>query len=67
MGARTGRPWTASRSTCAEKYAAGVEGFSEGFVHTVVVNMRARLRASADHDRIFRVSKEVAAAAGLIG
>lgn len=25
------------------KYAAGVEGFQEGFVHTVLVNMRARL------------------------
>lgn len=49
------------------KYAAGVEGFTEGFVHTVLVNMRARLRESADPDRIFRVSKEVAAAAGLIG
>src|SRR5579862_9542208 len=49
------------------KYAAGVEGFTEGFVHTVLVNMRARLRDSADPDRIFRVSKEVAADAGLIG
>ena len=49
------------------KYAAGVEGFTEGFDHTVLVNMRARLRASADPDRIFRVSKEVAADAGLIG
>src|SRR5205807_6485072 len=49
------------------KYAAGVEGFCEGFVHTVLVNMRARLRDSADPDRIFRVSKEVAGEAGLIG
>ena len=49
------------------KYAAGVEGFTEGFVHTVLVNMRARLRDSDDPDRIFRVSKEVAADAGLIG
>src|SRR5256886_6787447 len=49
------------------KYAAGVEGFTEGFDHTVLVNMRARLRDSADPDRIFRVSKEVAADAGLIG
>src|SRR5207253_5477936 len=38
-----------------------------GFDHTVLVNMRARLRDSADPDRIFRVSKEVAADAGLIG
>jgi hypothetical protein len=49
------------------KYAAGVEGFCEGFVHTVLVNMRARLRDSADPHRIFRVSKEVAGEAGLIG
>ncbi len=49
------------------KYAAGVEGFQEGFVHTVLVNMRARLRDSADPHRIFRVSKEVAGKAGLIG
>ncbi|HEX9316891.1 MAG TPA: transposase [Actinomycetota bacterium] len=49
------------------KYAAGVEGFQEGFVHTVLVNMRARLRDSADPHRIFRVSKQVAAEAGLIG
>ncbi|HYR63575.1 MAG TPA: transposase [Actinomycetota bacterium] len=49
------------------KYAAGVEGFQEGFVHTVLVNMRARLRDSADPHRIFRVSKEVAGEAGLIG
>lgn len=49
------------------KYAAGVEGFQEGFVHTVLVGLRARLRASADPDRIFTVSKEVAAKAGLIG
>src|SRR6266571_4288399 len=49
------------------KYAAGVEGFTEGFDHTVLVNMRARLRSSTDPDRIFRVSKQVAADAGLIG
>jgi hypothetical protein len=49
------------------KYAAGVEGFQEGFVHTVLVNMRARLRDSADPHRIFRVSKQVAEEAGLIG
>jgi hypothetical protein len=49
------------------KYAAGVESFQEGFVHTVLVNMRARLRDSADPHRIFRVSRQVAAEAGLIG
>lgn len=49
------------------KYAAGVEGFTEGFVHTVLVNMRARLRAAGDEHRIFRVTTEVAGAAGLIG
>jgi len=49
------------------KYAAGVEGFTEGFVHTVLVGLRARLRDSGDPDRIFNVSKEVAGKAGLIG
>ena len=49
------------------KYAAGVEGFQEGFVHTVLVGLRARLRGSKDPDRIFRVSKEVAGEAGLVG
>jgi len=49
------------------KYAAGVEGFQEGFVHTVLVNMRARLRDSADPHRIFRVTTEVASSAGLVG
>jgi hypothetical protein len=44
-----------------------VEGFQEGFVHAVPVNMRARLRDSADPHRIFRVSRQVAAEAGLIG
>src|SRR5215469_3836065 len=49
------------------KYAAGVEGFQEGFVHTVLVGLRARLRASEKPDRIFEVTKAVAARAGLIG
>lgn len=49
------------------KYAAGVEGFQEGFVHTVLVGFRARLRESADPDRIFNVTREVAGKAGLIG
>src|SRR2546428_12217089 len=49
------------------KYAAGVEGFCEGFVHTVLVNMRARLRDSADADRIFRASKEGVGWAGVVG
>lgn len=49
------------------KYAAGVDGFIKGFDHTVLVNMRARLRKSKDPDRIFRVSKDVAAGAGLLG
>jgi len=52
------------------RYACGVGGWETGptsFVHTVLVRTRMRLRASEDPDRVFRVSKEVAAAAGLIG
>lgn len=49
------------------KYAAGVEGFTDGFVHTVLVNMRARLHDSDDPKRIFRRSRQVAEDAGLIG
>jgi len=53
------------------RYAAGVGGYDGGgwgrFAHTVLVDMRARLAASADPKRIFRVSKEAAAAAGLVG
>lgn len=53
------------------RYAAGVGGYDSGgwgrFAHTVLVDMRARLDASADPKRIFRVSKEAAAAAGLVG
>lgn len=53
------------------RYAAGVGGYDSGgwgrFAHTVLVDMRARLDASEDPKRIFRVSKEAAAAAGLVG
>jgi hypothetical protein len=49
------------------RYAAGVEDDFAGFVHTVLVDMRSRLRASADPDRIFRVTTDLARAAGLVG
>jgi hypothetical protein len=52
------------------RYACGVGGWESGptsFVHTVLVRTRMRLRDSADPDRVFRVSKEVAADAGLLG
>jgi len=53
------------------RYAAGVGGYDSGgwgrFAHTVLVDMRARLDASDDPKRIFRVSKEAAAGAGLVG
>ena len=50
------------------KYAAGgLESDYPGFVHTVLVDMRARLRASARPDRIFEVVLEVAKQAGLVG
>jgi hypothetical protein len=50
------------------KYAAGGLSFDyPGFVHTVLVDMRARLRASMRPDRIFDVVLDVAKAAGLVG
>ena len=45
------------------KYAAGGLDFDyPGFVHTVLVDMRARLAASERPDRIFEVTLEVAQA-----
>ncbi|CAN5918075.1 hypothetical protein BH23ACT10_BH23ACT10_01750 [soil metagenome] len=52
------------------RYACGVGGWEAGptsFVHTVLVRTRMRLRGSDDPDRVFRVSTEVAADAGLVG
>lgn len=50
------------------KYAAGGVGLEyPSFVHTVLVDMRARLQASSAPDRIFRVVLDVAKAAGLVG
>jgi hypothetical protein len=50
------------------KYAAGGLDFDyPGFVHTVLVDMRARLARSAKPDRIFEVTVEAARAAGLVG
>lgn len=50
------------------KYAAGGLDFDyPGFVHTVLVDMRARLARSARPDRIFQVTLEAARQAGLVG
>ena len=50
------------------KYAAGGLGFDyPGFVHTVLVDMRARLQDSEQPGRIFEVTREVARQAGLVG
>ena len=50
------------------KYAAGgLESEYPGFVHTVLVDMRARLRASERPDRIFEAVLDVAKSAGLVG
>ncbi|MDT5107691.1 MAG: hypothetical protein QOI25_5204 [Mycobacterium sp.] len=50
------------------KYVAGGLDFDyPAFVHTVLVDMRARLAASARPDRIFEVTLEVARATGLVG
>jgi hypothetical protein len=53
------------------RYAAGVGGWDgagrAGFVHTVLVDMRERLRRSGRPDRIFEVALAAARNAGLIG
>jgi hypothetical protein len=50
------------------KYAAGGLDFDHpGFVHTVLVDMRARLRKSTRPNRIFETTLEVARKAGLVG
>ena len=50
------------------KYAAGGLSFDyPSFVHTVLVDMRARLRASERPDRIFEAVLDVAKRAGLVG
>ncbi len=50
------------------KYAAGGLDFDHpGFVHTVLVDMRARLARSKTPNRIFEVTLDAARAAGLIG
>ena len=50
------------------KYAAGGLAFDyPGFVHTVLVDMRARLAASPAPNRIFDAVLAVASAAGLVG
>jgi hypothetical protein len=50
------------------KYACGGLDFDyPGFAHTVLVDMRARLKASGDERRILKVTVEAAGAAGLVG
>ena len=53
------------------RYACGVGGYDGdgwvSFAHTVLVDMRARLAASKDPKRLFRVVLEAASAAGLVG
>jgi DDE family transposase/transposase-like protein DUF772 len=53
------------------RYAAGVGGYRGGgwerFAHTVLVDMRERLRRSDRPNRIFEVGLEAARVAGLIG
>ena len=53
------------------RYAAGVGGYGGSgwarFAHTVLVDMRERLRSSARPSRVFEVSLQAAHAAGLVG
>lgn len=49
------------------KWACGVSFDFGSFVHTVLVDFRARLRGSDDPKRVFRVTRDVADEAGLVG
>jgi hypothetical protein len=49
------------------KYASGVDLDYPTFAHTVLVDMRARLRDSERPNRIFEAALEMAKAAGLVG
>jgi hypothetical protein len=53
------------------RYAAGVGGWDGagrvGFAHTVLVDMRERLRRSDRPERVFKVALDAARAAGLLG
>ncbi len=53
------------------RYAAGVGGWGgagwDRFAHTVLVDMRERLRLSARPDRVFEVALDAAREAGLVG
>ena len=52
------------------RYAAGAGGYDSGwssFAHTVLVDMRERLRRSARPDRVFEAALEAARSAGLVG
>jgi Transposase DDE domain/Transposase domain (DUF772) len=53
------------------RYAAGVGGWDGdgwvGFAHTVLVDMRERLRRSRRPDRVFQVALDAARSAGLLG
>ena len=53
------------------RYACGVGGYAGdgwvSFAHTVLVDMRARVKASKDPRRLFRVVLDAASQAGLVG
>ncbi len=53
------------------RYATGVSGYAEDvcrdFAHTVLVDMRERLRCSRRPDRVFEVTLEAAKSAGVVG
>jgi len=49
------------------RYAAGVDLDYPSFVHTVLVDMRARLRGSDRPNRIFEAALQMAKSAGLVG
>ncbi len=66
-GCRTGRRWRRFASDARWKYACGGLDFDyPGFSHTMLVDIRERLRCSQAPNRIRDVSIEAAREAGLV-
>ena len=68
VGPGGGRPVHLRRPVAVRRGAGGWDGTARaGFAHTVLVDMRERLRRSARPDRIFEVALAAAREAGLLG
>jgi hypothetical protein len=69
VGSGGGRPVRLRRALAVRRRVADAVPGEEtaSFAHTVLVDLRARLRRSQDSDRIFRVTCELARQVGLVG